>query len=73
VLGVEELRGGEGVGEVAVAGVEDEGGVGGGGVGWEPPAGELGDACFVYAEVELGDGEVEGGGGGGDGAGGVED
>ena len=73
MLGVEELGGGEGVGDIAVGAVEDEGGVGGGRVGGDVPAGELGDGGFVYAEVDFGEGEVERGGGGGDGARGVED
>ena len=42
-------------------------------VGGDVPAGELGDGCFVYAEVDFGEGEIEGGGRGGYGAGGVED
>jgi len=47
--------------------------VGGGGVGWNVPAGELGEAGVVDAEVDFGEGEMDGGGGGGDGARGMED
>jgi len=67
------LGGREGVGEVAVCGVQDEGGVLGGGVGRDEPTRELGDAGIVDAEVDLGEREVERAGCGGDGARGVED
>ena len=53
--------------------MEDEGGILRWGVGGDPPAGELGDGGFVYAEVDFGEGEAERGGGGDDRARGVED
>ena len=59
MLVVEELGGGQGVGEGAVAGVKEEGGVLGGICRGDEPAVELGLACGGDSEVDFGEGEME--------------
>lgn len=73
---VEGGEGGDGVGEGAVAGWEEEEGgvcVAGLGGGGNPPAGELGDGCFVGAEVDELVWRAADGGGSGGGSVGVKD